>query len=95
MASGSDTYAQELDKTVSSDNAGSSSTPKDISVLVPYVDLITRMGQRNRRAQHKRPPSPIIDVSPFKLQKDVSLWEKLSSKVQKFYSQVAINTESS
>ena len=68
------------------------------SGLAPYVDLITRPGQRNRCARRNRSPSPVIeasDISPHKrrkLQKD-SLGEKLSSKVYKYYSQVTISAE--
>lgn len=97
-ALGSDTYAQEWDKTFSPDNVGSSSTPKDISVLVPYVDLITRPG-RNRRARRNRSPSLVIqtqNISPHKrrkFQKDDSPGETLSPKVYKFYSKVTIYAE--
>lgn len=90
-ASGSDTYVQELDKAFSSDNAWPSSTPRDTSGLVPYVDLITQPGHRNRRARRNQSPSPVIeslDISPNKrrkLQGGDSLGEKLSFKVYKYY----------
>ena len=76
--------------TFSSDNAGASSTSKDISVLVPYVDLITRPGRRNRHARRNRSPSPVVetpDISPYKRRKfkKNDSGEKLSSKVYNFF----------
>jgi hypothetical protein len=68
-------------------------------VLIPYVDLITRPGHRNRHARRYRSTSPVIEtpgISPYKrrkFQEDDSLGKKLSSKVYKSYFQITINAE--